>query len=351
MPAVRSLHLPVLGCPLSYRVSLIESDIAFDVEPHETVLAAALRAAVNLPHDCKSGTCGTCRFKLIDGAVEYAEPPMGLEPEEAEAGIALACQARPLSDIVAEAEIMPSLLPDPIRCQSRIVSLDRLAADVVHLKLALVDGIDLAYLPGQHINIVLEDGSTRSFSLASRPSGDGTIDLHVRQIPGGLFTEGRLATLAAGDALDVELPLGSFFLRDDFRPLIMVATGTGLAPIKSIIEALMDDPAPPPVALYWGMRTEADLYLHDEILSWAEKLEDFRYVPVLSRPSDGWTGRRGYVQDAVVEDVDDIEEHAIYLCGSPGMISAAKGLFLGRGASVNHIYTDSFLFQHNRGGS
>ena len=237
---------------MSYRVTLLESDLAFDVEPHETMLAAALRAEINLPHDCKSGTCGTCRFKLIEGSVEYAAPPMGLEPEEAEAGFALACQARPTSDIVAEAELMPSLLPDPLRCQSRVVAADRLAADVVHLKLALPEGIDLAFLPGQHINIWLPDGSTRSFSLASRPAGDGTIDLHVRQIPGGRFTQGHLATLKAGDALDVELPLGSFFLRDDFRPLIMVATGTGLAPIKSIIESLMDDPGAPPVALYWA---------------------------------------------------------------------------------------------------
>lgn len=313
------------------------------------MLAAALRAEVNLPHDCKSGTCGTCRFRLIAGSVDYLEPPIGLEPEEAEAGFALACQARPTSDIVAEAELMPSLLPDPMRCQSRVAAVERLAADVVHLKLALPEGIDLAFLPGQHINILLEDGSTRSFSLASRPASDGTIDLHIRQIPGGRFTQGHLSALKIGDPLDVELPLGSFFLRDDFRPLILVATGTGLAPIKSIVESLMDDAGAPPVALYWGMRAEADLYLHREIGAWAERLEDFRYVPVLSRPGEGWEGRRGYVQDAVVEDIEDIEEHAIYLCGSPGMISSAKSLFLARGASVNHIYTDSFLFQHNRG--
>ncbi|MCX5516795.1 CDP-6-deoxy-delta-3,4-glucoseen reductase [Kaistia algarum] len=332
-----------------HRVTLLDGDLAFDVEPHETLLAAALRAEINLPHDCKSGTCGTCRFKLIEGSVDYAEPPMGLEPEEAEAGFGLACQARPTSDLVVEAELMPSLLPEPMRCQSRVAAVQRLTADVVHLKLALPVGLNLTFLPGQHINILLEDGSARSFSMASRPAADGMIDLHVRQIPGGRFTSGHLGALKPGDALDLELPLGSFFLRDDFRPLILVATGTGLAPIKSIVEALFDDPTPPPVALYWGMRTEADLYLHREIESWAERLEDFRYIPVLSRAGEGWQGRRGYVQDAVVEDVDDLEEHAVYLCGSPGMISSAKHLLIAHGASVNHIYADSFLFQHNRG--
>lgn len=184
--------------------------------------------------------------------------------------------------------------------------------------------------------------------MASAPRGN-RFDLHIRRIPGGAFTEGRLGSLAEGETLDVELPLGAFFLRkEDFRPLLMVATGTGLAPIKSILESLMDDPDCPPALLYWGGRAPEALYLHDEITTWKTRLPEFEYRPVLSRANGDWQGRRGYVQDAVVADVEDLSEYAIYLCGSPTMVSAAKGLFVERGASLNHVYADSFLFQHNR---
>ena len=166
----------------------------------------------------------------------------------------------------------------------------------------------------------------------------------------GLGTADVLATVAgkpaATPAGEVELPLGNFRLHaEDYRPLLMVATGTGLAPIKSMLESLMGDDDCPPVSLYWGMRTEADLYLHDEIQTWADRLYEFQYVPVLSRASDSWTGRRGHVQDAVLADLPDLSEHAIYLCGSPNMIADAKVAFAARGASMDHLYADSFVFQ------
>ena len=156
--------------------------------------------------------------------------------------------------------------------------------------------------------------------------------------------------LRAGDTLEVELPHGSFSLRkEDYRPLLMVATGTGLAPIKSMLESLMDDPDCPPVWLYWGMRSAADLYLHDEIARWGERLYDFQYVPVLSRADEGWQGRRGYVHDAVAADLSDLSEHAIYLCGSPNMIRDAKQTFMVLGAQSPFIYADGFTFQHAGG--
>lgn len=329
-------------------MTLIESLIAFDVEPHESILAAALRAEVNLPHDCKTGTCGSCRFKLVEGGVAYAGEPMGLSPEEESEGFALACQATPTSDIVASAEVLPSTRPTPELHRATVKSIEALSNDVVHLVLELPDDTEFTYLPGQYVNILTDDGAPRSFSMASQPAA-GLIDLHIRRIPGGSFTQARLAALKPGDTLDVELPHGAFFLRkEDYRPMLMVATGTGLAPIKSMIESLMDDPDCPPVALYWGMRTEGDLYLHHDIPAWGERLYEFQYVPVLSRAGEGWQGRRGYVQQAVLEDIDDLSDYAIYLCGSPEMVAAAKSEFLAKGASANHIYADSFLFQHNR---
>lgn len=332
---------------MSHRVTLAESGHTFEVEPDETMLTAALRANIHLAHDCKSGTCGTCRYKLIEGSFRYEEPPMGLSPEEEAEGYALACQTRPESDLVVSAEILPALLSEPARTTALVESIRALSPNVVRLALALPDDHPLEYRPGQYVNILLEDGRARSFSMASLPHGR-TIDFHVRRTPGGVFTDRRLPNLLPGEPLQIELPLGSFFLRkDDFRPLLMVATGTGLAPIKSILESLLDDPDCPPVTLYWGMRTEEDLYLHDEIQTWADRLCEFRYVPVLSRPGNGWAGRRGHVQDIAIEDIPEFSEYAIYLCGSPEMVMAAKVAFIDRGASINHIYADSFFFQHN----
>jgi CDP-4-dehydro-6-deoxyglucose reductase len=328
---------------MTYRVSIQETSESFAVDAGESVLAAALRANVKLPHECTLGGCGTCRVKLSQGSVQYEEFPMALSREEAAQGYALACQARPTSDLVISVERVP--LTEPTRQQALITDITPFCHDVMHLSLALPDIDAFVYRPGQHMNVHLEDGSHRSFSMASAPNGN-LADFHVRRIPGGSFTEGHLARLQPGDMLDVELPLGTFrFHEEDYRSIVMVATGTGLSPIKCILESLMDDPECPPVWLYWGMRSEADLYLHDEIAQWASRLYEFQYVPVLSRPGASWQGRRGYVQDAVLQDHPDMSEHSVYLCGSPRMISDAKKAFLDKGASVDHIYVDGFNFQ------
>jgi CDP-4-dehydro-6-deoxyglucose reductase len=333
---------------LSHSVTIAGSGETFPVAPGESVLAAALARGLNLAHDCKSGTCGTCRVRLVEGVISYREEPFALLPEEAEAGFALACQARPETDIVIEAEVQPALAAAPARHRAVVAAIRRFSPEVTHLTLDLPEIDGFSYLPGQHVSILMDDGRPRSFSMASAPAGS-RFDLHIRRIPGGAFTDGRLPTLREGAELDVELPHGAFFLRkQDFRPLLMVATGTGLAPIKSILESLMDDPDCPPSFLYWGGREPAGLYLHEEIAGWGGRLPEFEYRPVLSRPGAGWEGRQGYVQDAVVADIEDLSEYAIYLCGSPTMVASAKSAFIERGASLNHIYTDSFLFQHNR---
>jgi CDP-4-dehydro-6-deoxyglucose reductase len=195
------------------------------------------------------------------------------------------------------------------------------------------------------MNLHLPDGTHRSFSMASPPQAN-EVDFHIRRIPGGRFTEKVLGELQPGDVLDVEIPLGTFrYHEEDYREILMVATGTGISPLKSILHALMDDPDCPPVSLYWGGRTPESLYLHDEIPAWGERLYEFRYRPVLSRADAGWTGHVGHVQDAVARDIPDLSEHSIYLCGSPAMIHDAKAAFLARGASVDHIYADGFNFQ------
>lgn len=330
---------------MTYRVQLEQTEQSFEVDENESILAAALRANVNLAHDCQLGGCGTCRIKLIKGSVSYAEFPMALTPEEESEGYALACQALPASDLVICPSRAQVELPEAARHIASVTAIRSVSPLVTHLTLHIPGAESLAYLPGQYMNVIMPDGSTRSFSMASRPRGS-QVDFHVRQVERGSFTQGRLTQLQAGDALEVELPLGSFqFHAEDYRPLLMVATGTGLAPIKAILESLMDDPDCPPVSFYWGARVAADLYLHDDIQRWGERLYEFNYVPVLSRADAHWSGRRGYVQDAVAADLEDLSEHAIYLCGSPDMIFGAKQAFIARGASLDHIYTEGFTPQ------
>lgn len=330
---------------MAHRILIQPGGEAFDAEPGETVLEAALRQDVRMAHECTFGSCGTCRIRLLEGRVAYEEFPPGLTPEEAGQGYALACQARPETALVLSAARRLGPCSEPARHQATVVQVQPLGDGVVHLELAVPEEAGLLYRAGQYVNVHLPDGSHRSFSMASRPHPT-RLDFHIRRIPGGRFTSEQAPRLAPGDRLSLELPLGEFgYHADDYRPLIMVATGTGLAPIKSMLEALMEDPDCPPVALYWGARTEADLYLHDEIAAWGERLCDFRYVPVLSRAGAGWSGRRGHVQQAVLEDHEDLSEHAIYLCGSPAMIADAKSDFAARGASLDHVYADGFTFQ------
>jgi CDP-4-dehydro-6-deoxyglucose reductase, E3 len=331
---------------MGFRVVIQQTSQSFEVNESESVLEAALRQQVLLAHECTFGGCGTCRLKIVEGSVGYQQFPIALTPEEAAQGYALACQARPQTDLVLSAEPVLANSPEPQRATARVKALRWFTPAVANLQLELPDLPDFNYLPGQYMNVHLGDGTHRSFSMASLPNA-GTVDFHVRRIPGGRFTDSHLEQLAPGHALDVELPLGTFrYHREDERPILMVATGTGLAPIKSMLESLMDEDDCPPVSLYWGMRTESDLYLDPQIRSWAPRLYEFQYVPVLSRPRAGWHGRRGHVQDAVLADLPDLSEHSIYLCGSPAMIADAKHAFLARGADLERIYTDGFSFQH-----
>lgn len=328
---------------MTFRVQVQDPPRSFDAAPGESLLAAALRCDVKLPHACTAGGCGTCRVKIREGRVSYEHLPMALSEEEAAQGYALACQARAESDLVID---VPRIeLTEPSRQMAMVVDVAPLCDDVTHLQLVLPDLAALAYRPGQHMGLILPDGAHRSFSMASPPEGNA-VDFHIRRIPGGRFTDGALHELQAGDMVEVEIPLGTFrYHEEDYREILMVATGTGISPLKSMLHALMGDPDCPPVSLYWGGRTARDLYLHDEIPAWGERLYEFRYHPVLSRADAGWSGHRGHVQEAVAGDIKDLSEHSIYLCGSPAMIHDAKAAFLKMGASVDHIYADGFNFQ------
>jgi CDP-4-dehydro-6-deoxyglucose reductase len=234
------------GAAVAYRVQLAETGQSFEVEAGETLLAAALRANMRLAHDCQLGGCGTCRMQLIEGSVAYEELPLALTPQEEAQGYALACQAMPASDLVISPARARTEMPSAARHLAVVGAIQPAGAGVTHLSLQIPGTELLNYPPGQYMNIVLPDGTTRSFSMASIPR-DNRIDFQIRQIEGGYFTQGLLRRLQVGDTLHIELPLGSFHLHaEDYRPLLMVATGTGIAPIKAILESLMDDPDCPP---------------------------------------------------------------------------------------------------------
>ncbi|MDR3099940.1 MAG: 2Fe-2S iron-sulfur cluster binding domain-containing protein [Paraburkholderia sp.] len=331
---------------MSFRITWIEAQRSFEAAATETVLEAARRAGVALPSECEFGGCGTCRVKLVQGRVQYDEPPLALSPEEAGAGYALMCQARALADLAISTERLLDAPAPARRCNATVLGTQALSRDVTRLMLACEDGAPFVFRPGQYLNVLLGEAGARSFSMASQP-GSGEIELHIRRIDGGYFTETLLGSLHPGDTLEVEAPLGGFgYHEEDYRPIVMAATGTGIAPLRSMLAAMMAAGDAPPIELYWGARTEQDLYLHDEFTQLAGRTEDFRYVPVLSRAGATWAGARGHVQDAVLAAHDDLAGHALYLCGSPAMIDDARRAFMARGASVRYLYADSFTFQH-----
>lgn len=333
---------------MTYRVLWMQTQQAFEVSSDESVLEAATRQGVALPHECTFGGCGTCRMKVETGSIVYpdGELPMSMTEEEHAQGYALACQAHPQSDLVISVDHGPACSPAQL-LDATVAEIRLHTPDIYHLALQLPPGHGVRYAPGQYLNIHLGNGEVRSFSIANPPEGD-RLTLQIRRIAGGRFTEQILAGTQAGDTLQVELPLGSFYYHaQDYQPMVFAATGTGFAPIKAILESLLDDEDCPPIHFYWGMRREQDLYLLDEIQSWSSRLYEFRFIPVLSRPSDAWTGRRGYVQDAILEDFEDLSEHSIYLCGAPQMIEDAKALMALSGAALDKIYVDSFLFQNS----
>lgn len=333
---------------MAYQVRIVGMDQVFSVRDGESILDGALRAGASMPHDCQFGGCGTCRIKVESGVIRYDEFPMALAPEEAAQGYALACQAKPTEDLVVNIARKTIPFAAPRRVTARVVHIRNLTPGIRHLSLELPEGIDLDYRPGQYMNVLLGQDAFRSFSMASPPvPGGNQVDFHVRRIAGGYFTDRVLSSLNPGQELQIEIPLGEFcYHEEDWRPLLMVATGTGVAPIKAILQSLLDRGDCPPVSLYWGMRTESDLYLLEEIASWKDRLCDFSFVPVLSRAEVSWQGRTGYVQQAVCDDFPDLSEHAVYLCGSPSMIGDAKSLFLQQGAEPAYIYADGFSFQH-----
>jgi CDP-4-dehydro-6-deoxyglucose reductase len=334
-----------------HRVTVLPSKVRFEVEEGESVLTAALRQGHILPYGCKSGACASCKGKLLEGRVDYGVYQKKALPDfEREQGKALFCQARPLTDLVVEARTVGAAKGIQIKTlPCRIQKMERLADDVMVLQLKLPANEKLVYLAGQFLEFLLKDGTRRSFSMANPPHAADLIELHVRHVAGGQFTGHVFNKMKERDILRFEGPLGTFFLREDSaKPIVFVASGTGFAPIKAVIEHAFHAGIARPMTLYWGGRRPKDLYMNALAERWAAERSDFRYVPVISDalPEDAWTGRTGFVHRAVMEDFPDLSEYQVYACGVPIMVDSARRDFLAQcRLPEDEFYADSFTTQ------
>jgi CDP-4-dehydro-6-deoxyglucose reductase, E3 len=342
---------------MTFKVSVQPAQLAFDVERDEAILAAAIRAGVGLPYGCRDGACGSCKSRLIEGRVIHgAHQAKALSAAEEEAGWILPCCATPQTDCVLEARTVAGAgeFP-PLKMPARVASLARPARDVAVMRLQLPATVAFKYRAGQYIEFILRDGARRSYSMANAPEHLGNppaIELHLRHMPGGKFTDQVFGTMKEKDILRVEGPFGSFFLREDStKPIVLLASGTGFAPIKAIIEHLRATGSTRPSVLYWGCRHRADLYQHAWAVEAAASMPNLRYVPVLSdaQPEDDWRGRCGLVHEAVMADLPDLSGHEVYACGAPVMVEAAQRDFSAScGLPPEAFLADSFTSEADK---
>ena len=329
------------------QVTIQPSNHVFTVQADETVLDAALREGHVISYGCRNGACGTCKGRVLEGSVDYGTYQDGaLTDAEKRLGMALFCQAKPLSDIViqcreidATAQIQIKTLP------CRVQKMQRVAADIMVLYLKLPASERLQFLAGQYVDILMKDGSRRSVSMANAPHDDEFLQLHLRDY-GGPFSRHVFETMKEREILRFEGPLGTFFLREGGdKPVILLASGTGFAPIKALVEHAFHAGSTRQMVLYWGARVRADLYMNELPEQWAATHDNFKFVPVLSDalPADNWTGRAGFVHQAVMQDLPDMSGCQVYACGSPAMVEAAHRDFTSKcGLPEDEFFSDAF---------
>jgi CDP-4-dehydro-6-deoxyglucose reductase, E3 len=344
---------------MPFTVTVQPSGRSFSVERDEPILQAAIRQGVGLPYGCKDGACGSCKSRLLEGRVIHGvHQQKALNAEEEASGLILTCQAAPQTDIVLEARTVPGAGEFPVRkLPSRVISIDKPATDVAILRLQLPANDVLQYRAGQFVEFILRDGSRRSYSMANAPHTLGEkpqIELHLRHLPGGKFTDHVFSAMKEKEILRVEGPFGSFFIREDTdKPIVLLASGTGFAPIKAIIEHLIWKGSQRKAVLYWGCRSRADLYMDEWAQGATKQLAHLRYIPVLSeaKPEDAWTGRTGLVHQAVMHDLPDLMYHQVYACGAPIMVESAQRDFVARcGLPDDEFYADSFTSEADKHG-
>ncbi len=337
---------------MSYQVTLKTSGKQFTVTQDETLLEAALRQGINLPYGCKNGACGSCKGKVVEGKVSHGQhSESALSKADETAGGILFCCSHPQSDLLIEAREVQGAGDIAIRkVPCRVNTISKPSSDVAILKLQLPAAERFQFLAGQYIEFLLKDGQRRAYSIATSPDQEGPLELHIRHLPGGVFTDFVFGVtnpaLKEKDILRFEGPMGSFFLREDSKkPIIFLAAGTGFAPIKSIIEQMQAKKIERPIYLYWGGRRPSDLYLSDLCKTWEKEIPNFQYIPVISDglPEDAWQGRTGSVHQAVMQDHPSLKDFQVYACGAPVMVNAARTDFSSKcQLPEEEFFADSF---------
>jgi CDP-4-dehydro-6-deoxyglucose reductase, E3 len=335
---------------MPHEITIKPSDHVFACPEGETVLAAAMAADLMLPYGCRNGACGTCKGRILEGEVDYGDYQAStLTEEEKRRGLALFCCAVPQGDLVIEVREVRRAGDIRIkRLPCRIESIDKPAPDVAIVKIKLPANERLQFLAGQYIDFLLKDGRRRSFSLATAPHDDALLELHIRHVPGGAFTDQLFTQFKGREILRFEGPLGAFYLREQSdKPILFVAGGTGFAPIKAMIEHALHHRLAREMVLYWGVRSLRDLYLPGLPGRWQSEHPNFTFIPVLSdpKPADAWPGRTGFVHQAVLDDFRDLSGYEVYACGAPAMIDAARTAFTrDRALPEEAFYADSFTY-------
>ncbi len=351
-----------------FQVTVQPSGRSFSVDAGETLLAAAIRQGIGLPYGCKDGACGSCKCRKLEGQVQLrAHQSKALSADEEAAGLVLTCSATALSDVVLESRQVTDESAFPVRkMPSRVQSLEKKSHDVMLVRLQLPANDTMRYHAGQYVEFILRDGARRSYSMANAPHTLVTatagaaagappapvVELHIRLMPGGKFTEHVFTGMKEKEILRVEGPYGSFFLREDSdKPIVMLASGTGFAPIKAVIEHMQFKGITRPTTLYWGGRRPADLYLDDWVHARCAQMPHLRYVPVISNalPEDQWRGRTGFVHQAVLEDFPDLSGHQVYACGAPIVVDSARADYSAHaGLPPEEFFADSFTSEADK---
>lgn len=335
----------------AFQITVEPSGRQFTAPEDSTILAAAITAGVGLPYGCKDGACGSCKCKKLSGEVTHdSHSEHALTPAELQAGYVLTCRATAHSDVVLESRQVTTVDTFPIKKMPvRVGALEKLSEDVMRVQLQLPANNVFKYFAGQYLEFILRDGSRRAYSMATAPhvqeSAPG-IELHIRHMPGGVFTDHVFGAMKEKEILRAEGPFGSFFLREDSdKPLVFLASGTGFAPIKGLLTHMQHLGTQRPVSVYWGGRRPADLYEHAWMQALAQTMPQLRYIPVVSDalPEDSWTGRSGYVHQAVLDDFADLSGHEVYACGAPIVVDSARSSYTTlRGLPEEAFFADAF---------
>ena len=345
-----SFHYRIISRPMSFQITLQPGNLKFHARRDQTVLDAALAAGHGVPYSCRDGACGACKAHIHTGTIEPGRThDGGITAEELAAGTALLCQAQPRSDLEIKVRSIRRVDDLPVKkLPARVEQLNFVASDVAVLKLKLPASQAFRFRAGQYIDFLLEGNRRRSFSIANAPANADHLELHIRRVDGGHFTGHVFERMKPRDIVRFEGPFGTFALSDAAqRPAILIAGGTGFAPIKSMIEDAITQGLSRPITLYWGARTREGLYMDALAQEWARHLTDFRYIPVLSEPvsADNWSGRRGLVHHAVMTDQPDLSSCEVYACGTPAMIDAARADLVARCAlPTDAFFSDAFTF-------